>query len=116
MNKERLLKLAELLENLPEGRPKFSLENWYHCGTAACAVGHAAIDPWFRRRGLKLIKIGRWHEPAYRDDEGWSAVAAFFGIYIIDAEFLFSAESYDRGDRRSVARRIRKFVKEGSPW
>ena len=24
------------------------------CGTIACAAGHCGMDPWFRRRGLRL--------------------------------------------------------------
>ncbi len=48
-SKERLLKVAEVLENLPKGR-KFNLSLWSttdkpECGTTACAVGHAMFHP-----------------------------------------------------------------------
>lgn len=73
MNKERLLKLADRLEKIPE--VKFDLRDWIDddinpdlvekhtnefgdvalegfCGTVACVLGHAAFVPEFRELGL----------------------------------------------------------------
>ena len=35
--------------------------NQTNCGTAACAMGHAALDPWFQSLGLKLEV--QWNDP-----------------------------------------------------
>lgn len=31
-----------------------SPEHFHKCGTAACAIGYAASDPWFQERGLVI--------------------------------------------------------------
>ena len=45
-----------------ERRKHFDMSNWGQktaCGTVACAAGFCGLDPWFRRRGLKLnVEIG----------------------------------------------------------
>lgn len=70
-----------------------------YCGTAACALGHAAIVPEFRRAGLTL----RWHkynknweaEVLYKTNDGYGyytghcAGAEFFGITYAEASDLF---------------------------
>ena len=41
-----------------ERKKHFSMANWgvkTACGTVACAAGFCGLDPWFKRRGLKLI-------------------------------------------------------------
>ena len=118
MNKERLNKLVDLLENLPKEREKlnygmdiptdFDLAVWYEkspCGTSACAIGHAMLHPWFYEQGLKF-DYGNDNDTAYHNLEpifenglgihsSWNAVAAFFDISHSDAEMLFQDEGYE---------------------
>lgn len=113
-SRERLLKVAEVLENLPKKR-KFNRANWFEgfpgeCGTAACAIGYATLDPWFKKRGFGCDNI----EPIYRESEGWSAVHEFFRLNEDQSDWLFALENYARGNRYDVIRRIRKFVKNDS--
>lgn len=66
MNVEALTRLAALMRAIParlRDPEKFDLSHWcsltyddkgHVCGTAACAGGWAALDPWFQERGLKL--------------------------------------------------------------
>jgi hypothetical protein len=66
MHVERLTKLAELLEAMPEKPAPVALDlrRWampsyaehQPCQTAACACGHAALDPWFQQQGLSLYR------------------------------------------------------------
>jgi len=116
---ERLLKLAWLLENLPEEIPKmkfpkppkdirFDLELWFDCGTQACAIGFAACHPWFNQRHFKFdVSI----DPVFDGDWGFHAVNPFFGISSTAGHRLFVNDSYKRGNRRDVATRIRAFVR-----
>lgn len=62
MNRQRLERLAKVLESVEE--TKFDM-NWWartyeHCGATCCAFGHAALDPELRSQGLELRvrKIG----------------------------------------------------------
>ena len=120
---ERLLRVADLLENLPKGKLKFDMSEWYRCGTVACAVGHAAMDPWFRRRGLTLTPETLWAggpctdgsmEPMFRGLTNSDAVEEFFGITEEHVERLFVDTAYPEHRRgpKTVAKRIRKFVKD----
>lgn len=59
---ERWEQLKRVLKALTphERRKHFDMGTWGYktaCGTVACAAGHAGMDPWFRRRGLRL-KVG----------------------------------------------------------
>jgi hypothetical protein len=55
---ERWANVHSLVSSIPDDQ-RFSMSNWGRedkesaCGTAACAAGHAALHPWFRKRGLK---------------------------------------------------------------
>jgi len=140
MNKERLLKLADLLEadaKNPKG-VKFDLSEWgeavdpktpVNCGTSACAVGLACISGAFKKEGLgyEVVEGKEWDDldkpsaiytinPTYKKMSGWDAVAKFFGIGYADAEYLFSSYEYNsipkgaKGER-TVAKRIREFCK-----
>ena len=129
-HKERLLRLADLLDGV---RPRmFNLGTWYtasekrfgqyhdsdnpDCRTVACAIGWAASDPWFRRRGLRLV-LGQcgYTEPVFKTKRGWTACEHLFGLDPLNAVFLFMAECYSAEGRtqpRTVAKRIREFVAE----
>jgi len=116
MNKigaKRLLKLADLLDDLPV--KEFDLGRWYYtgegCGTVACAVGHACLSPKFP--GLVLndyrspsLKKG----PEMRD---MCVVESYFSLTYEHAWHLFIDKAYPLGDKtrpKIVANRIRKFV------
>lgn len=121
---ERLLQVVRVLRELPKGK-RFDLARWYKCGSVACAVGWSASDPWFTRRGFKLAKSGEpaagfltahydTHHPIFKGDDGFHAVAIFFGIDEGDTNLLFDKYSYrfGRRSRRDVIRRIEKFVRD----
>ena len=122
LHAERLLQVVRVLEELPKTK-RFNLRCWHKvkpfCGTEACAVGWAAADPWFKRRGLKLAvddedNGGRTtYEPVYRSTSGFDAAADFFSITFDEALHLFSPLQYFHGkrSRRDVIRRIKAFVK-----
>ena len=83
MNSEALLRVADLLErskpvHVQSGPAAtdvaFDMSSWGDvniddddfgpettikdvCGTSACAAGHAALDPWFQERGLRLVAL-----------------------------------------------------------
>lgn len=120
LQKERLLKLAWLLENLedefPARKVRFNLSGWAYkspsCNTFACACGWAGLHPWFRRRGfITDITDGDVH---YRDHFGFNAVERFFSLNFPTAQYLFSISSYSPGkaDRQNVTRRIRAYVRD----
>jgi len=137
MNIERLTKLAELLDKVALERRPFNLSVWVHktqdlcfmdvkdtavasglsedevehheCGTVACAVGYACLDPWFNEQGLRAYE----DLPSYRYSSGWDAVEDFFGIYYEEARHLFSPDSYTGEEEtraEEVAARIREFI------
>lgn len=127
MNTERLLRLADYLEDVVAKLPaeRFDMNNWAtptpHCGTACCAVGHACSIPEFQAAGLAMSIDEEGHgEPVIRPDDGsmfssWQAVEAFFGITHREAACLFDAGRYFAGVRpQEVAARIRQFVASGS--
>lgn len=145
LQKRRLLKLAAYLEALPaqyakpkskrRALPGFNMNTWLNranpfrtdqfsgnepaaCGTVACAAGHAARIPEFRKLGFKLVSYDYYGErnyyPGYKDKTGFSAVAEFFGLALMDAEILFSpgVRTTDT-DPVAVAAYLRKFVETG---
>lgn len=115
---ERLLQVVRVLEELPEEK-KFDLETWCVCRTKACAVGWAASDPWFMRRGLRLkkdeapIEGRQYYIPSYRKYKEMAAASVFFRITDEEACLLFSPSRYPSNMRgkRNVIRRIKAFVK-----
>lgn len=84
----------------------------YKCGTSACAVGWATLDPWFNEKGLQsaysqsdiyLIKFDGLYD--------WRAIEEFFGLDEDEAEDLFTLDSnYGNNDPLVVAERIREVV------
>lgn len=128
MHIERLSKLVQLLENLPQipsfynaSKPfAFNLTVWRdECGTSACAVGFAAMDSWFQQEGLSLmLNVVRVFTPFYKSSEGSRAVSQFFEIDHGAAVTLFYPEKYRSvqwRDPKAVAQRIREFMGEHQP-
>jgi hypothetical protein len=132
MNRERLKRLAELLEGYRDSDvTRFDLQNWgkfesqragflwlhqRSCNTAACAVGLACGSGIFAEDGLSydLDKINLQLTPLFRDLEGWSAVKSFFDLDQVQAVKLFAEHSYELTEgeaaARAVAARIRKMI------
>lgn len=119
MNRKRLIKIADFLENEVESR-WFNIHIWASrgfrerkCGSAACVLGWTTAA--FPRSGVRLSKrFGELRFIFGRKSE-YEAGAAFYGIDSDDALYLFAPGSYPhRGrGRMAVIRRLRSFVKRG---
>jgi hypothetical protein len=86
---------------------------WYEinqtCGTIACAVGHAGLNPWFRSQGFKTNI--REANIEYKMDVSWDAIENFFEVSKNEALYLFASQSYlMTHDPKAVAKRIRLFI------
>ena len=128
IRQSRLTRLADYLENLPPNR-KFDMRTWgthptgthtppeeNYCGTAACALGHAAMIPKFQKLGLQIA----WHQPwgegsgfpwsaeiTYKDEYDSYAGALFFGLTDREASNLFLSI---RASRRRTINKLRKLA------
>lgn len=138
-NAERLKRLELLNTMLMEhdhifSKVKFDIDVWnvsgeeninnvYHrvvlkksgeiCGTAACALGSAALYEPFMKMGLR---IGYYNAPLYDENSEFDAGAEFFGINGRESEYLFSPSEYDQRKvtPRTVAKRVRELIKQYS--
>lgn len=121
MNRDRLNHLITVLKQIEaEDRP-FDMWSWAHqedehpCGTAACALGWASLDPKFNAAGLELVaefedgrlvsftSIGNDDDPdqvfpRFQGRNGFDAGALFFDISYEESTFLFDPSSYDTGE------------------
>ena len=132
MNKKRLLRLADFLENNVPIK-KFYMGTWAskedinECGTTACAMGWATKIPEFAAAGLYLGKSDAVLQgrnpiitPRFAGRASFAAASAFFKITDRAALWLFSDFEYGDNDEvereqdtpNDVANRIRKFVQE----
>lgn len=115
----RLLRLAAILKRVREEQFNMTIlgmrhrEARNHCGTEACALGWAGLDPGFRRSGLvgSWDKIGdaAWLNVRCGPVEGVTAGAAFFGLTGGEAFRLFNGHTRRR--RETVIALIRKLAK-----
>lgn len=131
---ERWKQAERVLKTLtPRQRKKeFDMANYgsaTDCGTTACAAGFCGIDPWFRRRGLKMdllrtdgkrIKFGT--EPTakeirlFGDDDGTvgstefdgEQVLAFFGYQGAESIF-FNTQQRSVG---AVIAEVRRYIRD----
>lgn len=138
MHKDRLIKLAELLEADADNEEglSFNLNTWVssggewfdedwkpglNCGTAGCALGLAALSGAFHEHGLRVIPrdnivylVGQPHL------QGFDAGARLFGITSSMSHDLFSPTRYfhTKGAEaeRIVAQRIRFLVEDRPGW
>jgi hypothetical protein len=94
-NIEALQQVVRVLRSVqPE---HFCLKDW-SCGTAFCAIGHAAQDPWFIERGFILSAPTDYTKecPSFgRGASGWYSVHLFFNLSANDASYLFASNRYD---------------------
>ena len=103
--------IKELINDnlLPEGS----------CGTVACAIGYAGLDPWFRRRGFITQLNSSYKDstfsPRYRasgsEVREFSAVQYFFDLAHDETYELFVHNRYDEGYTiDDVIVRINKYI------
>jgi hypothetical protein len=137
MNKERLMRLVQLLRdnaNNPTGA-KFDLSFWGEippaewgkksleegsvvpltCNTTGCALGLAAISGKFQAEGLTWKSHGGVIEPAFEGRTGFEAGMAFFDLSYDEATGLFDPSYYagviqGAEAELKVAKRIKDFV------
>lgn len=116
MNIERLTLLKTMLTEVREGtwRPtrftgykislmpdtpiNFDMTVWagpnpHSCGFAACALGHACLDPRFNAQGLALEHFGA---PIFNGAPNINAATNFFEIDYPTARYLFIPDTYPR--------------------
>jgi hypothetical protein len=86
MHNQRLAKLASSLADIE--RP--DVIEAQDCGTAARAIGRAALDPELRAAGLRVVA----GLPEYDGEVEYEAIAAFFGIPPSSAVWIFHPGSY----------------------
>jgi hypothetical protein len=106
--------LQQVVRVLKSVQPEdFSLEEW-SCGTAFCAIGHAAQDPWFIERGFILSAPTECTSgcPAFVNGAlGWYSVHLFFNLSANNASYLFAADRYDSDVTiENVVERIEAFI------
>lgn len=119
MNKDRLLKLADFLDTVPDDR--FDMHTWASggfepeaCGTVACAAGWACTI--FKDEGLHLRFYKNGPKPAFKELRGIDAVEEFFDLDYGQTMHLFFCRDYDEehpawvGGPNKVAEVIRAFV------
>lgn len=128
MRRRRLNRLAKILSNTTPW--EFDMSTWgehtgdhkpeehNYCGTTACALGSAALDPEFQRRGLvgRWFKVGRtwegqtrWHLGINRAKEGWQILREgrkFFGLSTEEAQDVFTDVTRSRREVISCLRRL----------
>jgi hypothetical protein len=157
MNVERLTHLLEIMEGVRDRQLSFNIGAWLThppasqspkepkdqwCGTTACALGYAALDPIFSEAGLKIKFDGRiidtleefntivhdgtknrrgigvWDVSiSYNGEIAYEAGAAFFGISDQASEWLFDNMNYDRSEYNNpsaVIARIKKVIERGN--
>lgn len=101
---ERAIEAGELCKLNGESR-KFDMSDW-DCGTAACALGSSALNPWFKERGLtlKYSKDYNGMVPCLNglineSEEYFMVGVKFFGITRDEASNLFLPWNYLQWER-----------------
>lgn len=92
----------------------------HECGTVACAVGYATLDPVFNEQGLTATPCGQ--PMIFRVEDGhilsgWAAVRDFFDLDQMTAGHLFDSMCYpsdEEGTAMHVAQRIRRHLETGT--
>ncbi len=79
-----------------EAGDQFDMSDWYSppgdgCGTSACALGWAALDPDFQSVGVGIDD----QNITFGTGRGCGAATYLFGISRVEAERLFMPAKYD---------------------
>lgn len=138
---KRLKNLSCMLKNHDQifnqdqvtGEPvKFNIGTWQTknaCGTAACALGSAALFPPFAKKGLKLecYREGYGGEKIfsikYKNFSQYRAGSEFFGISEEESRYLFNPMAYEdyymarlsRLSSDDVHNRVEEIIKKYEP-
>lgn len=116
MRADRLLKLADFLENEVSDK-QFNLNNYWNyngCGAVGCALGWGGIcfkdDPDVELTVSNRPTIQTEHQEYFIEND-----LEFFGLNVDEAGYLFFAESKYGGHitRLQEIELIREFVKNG---
>lgn len=89
MNRPRLLHLISILEQV--NSEDYDQSHW-HCGTTACAGGHAAMDPLFQAEGLSQTSTGA---PLYAGYDAFDALSRFFDLSYAQTSYIFGSTTYE---------------------
>lgn len=134
MNIEALHQLRRVLKQVRDEKRPFEITGWSRatkdggvppplttpvneCGTASCAAGWAARDPWFIERGFVLEERKVWTDPVlyprWKSFSGTLACTAFFDISEREFGWLFGAENANGAGRALT--RLNKLLDGKSP-
>ncbi len=111
-----LRKLADHLDELPP--ENFAIMTWFasrypDCGTRACALGHAALMPYFNELGLEcrpgdkipsIMRDGRYYS-------GFDAAEVLFNIDSRTAINIFGRDGYGKPDHFVTAADVSKKIR-----
>ncbi len=119
-NLNRLQHLNDILVEVNKKRKKFDMGVFVQmneCGTAACAFGYCALDPKFKRQGLKLVPDECDYGDGYLDVQykgkvKFEAATEFFDITVEEAEYLFGPLAYALESEHIRPPMVRKRVVE----
>ena len=119
MNVDRLTRLAALLDRVRRQRRDFVMRRWV-CGTSACALGWAALEPAFQVEGLAIRNFGGAGVPVFNRELGYNAGADFFDVSHENSLWLFDPEQYTENREywakipaADVAARVRELLATG---
>lgn len=130
VGKQRLLKLANFLENLPASQfnldviveaeslnkvPSKTTVKQKTCGTAGCGIGYCPVvfrDVKYSEDSYDGEIVVKFPNCEDLDDTNFNGAEQFFGITYKQAEYLFMPGAYHVSKRgpKSVAARIKAFV------
>lgn len=108
LDRERIAHLIQTLTDVAardarHGHRHFEMGVWVwpnaaaDCRTVACALGHEALTPWARKRGLSVDSDG---VPSFKGSTDLDAACRWFGLTYDVAQALFWATAYDNDGRR----------------
>jgi hypothetical protein len=121
--KRRLLKLANLLDTLPEER--FCYKRWVgfdwegksnlSCGTTACAFGWATTISSFRKLGLRLRQIPVGAYIVAMKDDIFTKDFSYYRTYTVPAANKIFDLTHDETDWLFLPKSHRTYRKEEGP-
>jgi hypothetical protein len=145
MKQERLEMLIDVLQRVQDDDLPFDMGAWIErkspCGTSACALGYAALDPRFQALGLRMVtrkgdilSIEQYNDMAmeawtkfrqtiimdvsYQGEDAYRAGSLLFDISLAASAALFDPETYGRLDTKPchVIERVRAVIANNGLW